>query len=536
MSHLTMSLVLDHPLASLSAGIAAYLIVRKILQSRSNGVHSLPEPMGAHWFWGHEMIVHEASYGEAHTAWTNSYGSTYKIKGAMFHPDILVTTDPAAVTHMFGKEVYSYVKSPVIRPIIDRLMGKSLTWAEGDVHKRQRQQLTRFFTTQATRDMFDMINACARSGSEHLASEVARTRCDPKYGAKVNLCDITSHITLDIIGRFAFDYDFECGKSEASQKIASSWKNQVDLGFQKAGLIGLVVLRAFPFIVDLPVKSIQAQGEVKTILREISEKILAHDTGDKQKEDLLSTLMKMVRRGEVDAPKEELLDHVSAMVLVGQETTSGAINFTLHELARNPEYQQRLRDEISALGREPTYEDLMTGMPWLDAVMKEGFRHRPPSSHTERVALKDDVLRLRNPVYNHQRGGRKINEIPIKAGQLIHIPSISMSHAKSVWGEDADEFRPERWLDPSRLPQAGATISGWNGLFVFSEGPRQCIGLRLAILSFKAILAAFINNFEFHDTGAIVKARFSATLQPFVQGEEEKGLQLPIGVSVIEHI
>ncbi|ELU40781.1 cytochrome P450 domain-containing protein [Rhizoctonia solani AG-1 IA] len=494
MSHLTMSLVLDHPLASLSAGIA----------------------VGAHWFWGHEMIVHEASYGEAHTAWTNSYGSTYKIKGAMFHPDILVTTDPAAITHMFGKEVYSYVKSPVIRPIIDRLMGKSLTWAEGDVHKRQRQQLTRFFTTQATRDMFDMINACARSGSEHLASEVARTRCDPKYGAKVNLCDITSHITLDIIGRFAFDYDFECGKSEASQKIASSWKNQVDLGFQKAGLIGLVVLRAFPFIVDLPVKSIQAQGEVKTILREISEKILAHDTGDKQKEDLLSTLR------EVDAPKEELLDHVSAMVLVGQETTSGAINFTLHELARNPGYQQRLRDEISALGREPTYEDLMTGI----------FRHRPPSSHTERVALKDDVLRLRNPVYNHQRGGRKINEVPIKAGQLIHIPSISMSHAKSVWGEDADEFRPERWLDPSRLPQAGATISGWNGLFVFSEGPRQCIGLRLAILSFKAILAAFINNFEFHDTGAIVKARFSATLQPFVQGEEEKGLQLPIGASL----
>ncbi|KAG8763655.1 hypothetical protein FRC11_014632 [Ceratobasidium sp. 423] len=542
-----MSLVLDHPLTSLSVGVAAYLLVRKALHSHSTNVHSLPEPTGAHWFWGHEMIVHESSYGEAHTSWINSYGSTYKIKGAMFHPDILVTTDPAAIAHMFGKEVYSYgkFKSPVIRPIVDRLMGKSLVWAEGDVHKRQRQQLARFFTTQATRDMFDMINLCARIGSEHLAAEVAQRGSDLKSGAKINLCELTPHITLDIIGRFAFDHDFECGKSEASQKIASSWKAQVDLGFQKAGLIasvhllhalvlGLVVLRAFPFIAHLPVESIQAQGEVKTILREISERLIANDSGDQQEDDLLKTLTRLAEKGEVDAPREELLDHVSTMVLVGQETTSGIINFALHELAKNPEYQSRLRDEINRLGREPTYEDLMTGMPWLDAVMKETFRHRPLSSHTERVALKDDVLRLQNPVYNER--GHKVTEVTIKAGQLVHIPSISMSHAKSVWGEDADEFRPERWLDPSRLPPASVTSSGWSGLFVFSEGPRQCIGFRLAILSFKTILTTFVRNFEFHDTGVIVKARFSATLQPFVVGEEEKGTQLPIGVSIIEHI
>jgi hypothetical protein len=90
--------------------------------------------------------------------------------------------------------------------------------------------------------MFDMINLCARMGSEHLVAEVTRSHSDPKQGAKVNLCEITSHITLDIIGRFAFDYDFECGKSDASQKIARSWKNQVDLGFQKAGLIVCIYL------------------------------------------------------------------------------------------------------------------------------------------------------------------------------------------------------------------------------------------------------------------------------------------------------
>lgn len=125
---------------------------------------------------------------------------------------------------------------------------------------------------------------------------------------------------------------------------------------------------------------------------------------------------------------------------------------------------------------------------------------------------------------------------------------------KSVWGEDADEFKPERWLDPAKLPPASEAGSGWNGLFVFSEGPRQCIGLRLAVLSYKVrtcppaliishmlslshskvILASFIRNFEFHDTGAIIHARFSTTLQPYVVGEEDKGTQLPLRISHID--
>ena len=60
-----------------------------------------------------------------------------------------------------------------------------------------------------------------------------------------------------------------------------------------------------------------------------------------------------------------------------------------------------------------------------------------------------------------------------------------MGRVKSVWGEDAAEFRPERWLDPSRLPSASDTPPGWNGLMAFSAGPRICIGYRLAVLEFK---------------------------------------------------
>lgn len=526
-----MSFIVEHPVVSLSAGLAAFIVARKIHEALTSPIRHVSSPGGAHWLWGHELTSFERPSGEAYTNWIESYGHTYKIKGALFHPDILVTVDTGAISHMFGKEVTSYVKSPVIRPIVDRLMGKSLVWSIGDDHKRQRYQLAPFFTTQATRNMFDTINSCARNASLRMAAEI-NSSPDPKHGAKLNILEWTGRATLDIIGRFAFDYDFESGESDAARAIQRSWKEQVDIGFQMAGFIGLVVLRAFPFIADLPFKAIQAQGEVKLIVRDIARSIIERNSSEIKDTSLLSALSRQVANGEVDSSNEELLDHISTLILVGHETSAGSLNFTLHELAQYPEYQTRLREEIAQLGHEPTYDDLMTKMPFLDAVMKESFRHHPISSHTERVALKDDVLRLRTPVYNDR--GHKITEVPIKAGQLIHIPSISLTHLKSVWGEDAEEFRPERWLDPARLPPASETSQGWNGLFIFSEGPHNCIGYRLAILEFKVILTTYLRHFEFHDTGATVKAKFSATLQPYVVGEEAKGCQLPLRISLID--
>ena len=60
-----------------------------------------------------------------------------------------------------------------------------------------------------------------------------------------------------------------------------------------------------------------------------------------------------------------------------------------------------------------------------------------------------------------------------------------MGRIKSVWGEDAADFKPERWLDASRFRSAGDIPQGWNGLLAFSAGPRICIGYRLAVLEFK---------------------------------------------------
>ena len=58
----------------------------------------------------------------------------------------LAIADPAALSYMFTRNVYGYTKSPLFRPLIDRLLGRSLVWAEGDDHKRMRTLLNPVFT------------------------------------------------------------------------------------------------------------------------------------------------------------------------------------------------------------------------------------------------------------------------------------------------------------------------------------------------------------------------------------------------------
>jgi len=116
--------------------------------------------------------------------------------------------------------------------------------------------------------------------------------------------------------------------------------------------------------------------------------------------------------------------------------------------------------------------------------------------------------------------------------QLIQIPSFPLDRMNAVWG-DGNVFRPERWLNPGQLPAPGKLKQGWSNLFIFSEGPRMCIGYRLALLEYKVLLSSFVKHFVFHDTGAEIEHVWSNTLQPKVVGEE--GLSLPVRVTLADY-
>lgn len=156
--------------------------------------------------------------------------------------------------------------------------------------------------------------------------------------------------------------------------------------------------------------------------------------------------------------------------------------------------------------------------------MPDSCRLFPPASRNEKVAERDDILPLSQPIVGTD--GKPIYEIPIKAGQTIHIPTVAINRLASVWG-DGDAFRPERWIEKKNLPGPDHLPGTWSHILTFLTGPRSCLGYRLAIFEMKVLLISYIRQFHIEPAGEI-ETRMSATIQPRVVGRQHEGACMPL--------
>jgi len=364
---------------------------------------------------------------------------------------------------------------------------------------------------------------------EKLESRLTNHVLASKGSATVNIPDFVSPCTLDIIGQVGLGFDFQFGESTEAKEIFASWHGHVNTGLTSAGLIAPLTLRAMPFLTKLPLEAIQAQGVVKQIINRLATRLMEQGSGRDNGKDILSLLLRAGQKASEEdrLTPQQIRENLATFSMVGQETVSGSLCFTLMELAKNPSVQQKLREEVVAAGNLD-FEELAK-LPYLDAVIKEGIRIHPASPQTERVCLEDDVIPLSKPIKGVD--GTVMTSIRVKAGQVFHIPFLAMQTNAQVWGKDANEFKPERWITPGAIPPPSELPHGWSNLVAFCDGPRNCIGYRLAIFESKAILAYLLRSLEFHNTDAIIKRKISPTMQPVVDG---KGGVLPLRVGLVQ--
>ncbi|KZT21967.1 cytochrome P450 [Neolentinus lepideus HHB14362 ss-1] len=488
-------------------------------------------PGGARLLWGHELDVFKAPVGSKHSRWFKECGPAYRLKGALFHSDILVISDRIAINHMLTTKVYTYEKAPPARPIIERLVGHGIIWAEGEQHKRFRRLMDTVFSAASTKQMTpDVLNVSAR-----LVTRLSQYLQDNNGDAVINMVHWTSSATLDIIGFVGFGYDFGLGESDEAKEIIGAWADMVKAGLSEMTFFAEVVLRAFPFLLSLPLEALEAQSKIKKICDKLARKLIDNaqwDTASSGNKGPSFNFLGLMMRasGEGRMTTQETIDNLASLVMAGYSTTAGTLDFLLYELARSPERQQKLRDELLAFGREPSYDDLMNPdrLPYLDAVVKEGIRMYPAAVHNARITTEDDVLPLGTPV--RMPSGEVIRELHLPAGQIVYMPHMSIQTLEGLW-KDGETFMPERWLEPGGLAPKENLQIGWSNLLSFNAGPRQCLGYRLALLEAKASRIPVPNTGQ--PTPAEVRKRVVAVLVPTVAGEEHKGTQMPLRVTLI---
>ncbi|KAJ7573484.1 cytochrome P450 [Mycena floridula] len=506
------------------AAVSSLFLLIRYVRAKREPVKKLPiAPSGeASWIWGHEYSIWETQVNRKYMEWTAELGPVYRIKAAFFQRDVIVAGDNASSNHIL-QNAYKYEKAPAFLPLTTKLLGRGVVWAHGEEHKRQRRLITPAFTVAAIKGMEPDVLVCAETLSTRLKARIMSQGSE----VVVNIEPEVASCTLDIVGRVGFGHDFGSGESSDAKAISDAWHKDVMLGRTFTGFLAPVLLGACPWINNLPIPALQMEGVTKQIALKLASKMLADNRAADTHggKDILSILMRdnIKRQGNEEVLEDwQLLENISTFIMVGHETTSCSVIFTLLELARHQDVQNKLREEILAL-HEITVESVLK-LEYLDAVTKEGLRMHPASPRTDRIAIVDDILPLTQPI--QAADGRTITEIPIKAGQIFHIPTSILNANPEIWGPDAHLFKPERYLDPKNLPSTDRLPHGpYGNSATFIDGQRVCIGWRLAVMEFKVIIALLIRDIVFETTDSEIEEYISGTVQAFSEG---KGANMPL--------
>lgn len=178
----------------------------------------------------------------------------------------------------------------------------------------------------------------------------------------------------------------------------------------------------------------------------------------------------------------ELVDHLLTFLAAGHESTAITLSWALFELARRPQVQERLRSEVlSHIGpltdHAPSREEV-NSLSFLRCFVMEVLRLYPVFPSMMRESTKAVT----------------IGDLHIPQGTSFIVSPYAINRSPEFWGDDAHEFRVERW---EQAYSGGAKAA--QAFMSFSNGPRVCIGKELAILNLKVMITVLITHFRFEE-------------------------------------
>ncbi|KAF7354652.1 Cytochrome P450 4F12 [Mycena sanguinolenta] len=489
-------------------------------------------------------LVESPDNSVAYEDWAASYGPVFEVP-LIFGRKNVVLTDPKALVHFYSSERAVYGKTETSRLFIGRLFGRGVLWAEGDTHKRQRKALTPAFSNAAIRRLTTVFFDSAYK-LKSLWDATLETTSD---GAVIEVEQWMNRVALDSIGIAGFSHDFRYLDGQQSPVTIAFEAMAVE----EVGLLAEMVLTlsfVFPILLSVPTQRMRLFWELRRSLNVIAERLLANTRRDKEEgvaeeltdKSIIGLLLKAeVSDAELHMTQEEVVAQQRLIILVqqnvllfaGYETTSISLTWALIELSRHPEIQDKLRNELLAEfgGNDPTWDQLVHQLPYLDATVHEVLRLHPPIIDTLREAFHDDVIPLGTPVVTPS--GETISNITIAKGTTVYAPIRCINRSEALWGPDAKDFKPERWFEDVTVP--AKDLQGHRHLLTFHDGPRTCLGKSFALAEFKAVLSVLIRNYVFElPDGPETKIETHVTIVPRPKVAGQDGAKVPLKVRRVE--
>ncbi|UKZ79519.1 hypothetical protein TrVFT333_007274 [Trichoderma virens FT-333] len=449
----------------------------------------LPTAPNSHWLFGHGKKILAEKPAAPFREWALSMPNNGIIRYYwFFHHERLLITSPKALAEVLVTNNYAFQKPENVRTFLGRILGYGVLVAEGDEHKRQRRNLMPAFAFRHIKDLYPVFWDKSREVVQAMTAE-----CGERGEAEFEAGEWASRVTLDIIGVAGLGRDFHAIQDDNSD-IVQTYKFLFKPKPPAKIMVFLGTLVPTWMLYRLPLKRNKVIDEaaqtIKSVCRDLirakKEKMMANK--ERTDVDILSVA---IESGQFT--DENLVDQLMTFLAAGHETTSTALTWAIYALCRSPEMQTRLRNEIRE--KLPSTDDAgakitsldIDHMPYLNAVCNEVLRFFSPVPLTIREATHDTT----------------IQGIPVRKGTRLTVSPFAVNVDPKLWGSDASEFNPDRWLstdglsDESNKRAASGGAESNYAFLSFLHGPRSCIGMSFAKGEFACLLAAWIGRFEF---------------------------------------
>ncbi|OBZ67742.1 hypothetical protein A0H81_12348 [Grifola frondosa] len=503
----------------------------------------LPGPSTSSFWTGHLKQLIKPGALAFHKEIAETYGPVFTIRG-LFRQRILYVYDPNFMHQIVLKQQDLFEKSPLFVKSLHNLFGPGLLGTMGAQHRRQRKLLNPLFSVNHLRSVTPIFYEVCHKLRDAIES---RVHDGPQ---EVDMLSWMSRAALELIGQSGLGYSFDPLVEDRPDAYGDALKTLIPT-LSELGLIrrlnqyipSWVPLSLRRKIFNMiPHKGFQKLQAVADTLHSRSieiflEKKAAVETGDEvgEAKDIMSVLLKANMQASVEdrLPEDEVIAQMSTITFAAMDTTSSALSRILHLLAQYPIIQEKLREEIlkASEDRDLSYDDLVD-LPYLDAVCRETLRLHAPVPFLMRECCGDTVLQLSEPVL--RADGSTTKKLAIPKGTKVLISMAASNCSKALWGEDADEWKPERWLSPLPTTIMEAPVPGvYSHLMTFFGGPRACIGFKFSQLEMKVALCTLLSNFTFGLSDKPIVWNFGPVSFPSV-GQYGGRPQLPVKVELLK--
>jgi cytochrome P450 len=336
----------------------------------------------------------------------------------------------------------------------DGFASEGLLTIDGEKHRQQRRAVQPAFHKKQVEGYASIIN--------QYTQETLKTWYP---GDRLDMSRAMQELTLRIVSKCLFSIDLSSQLSTLSDAFD--------------GVIGSSTSMAEDLLnirIDNPItgygKRMAATRQLDMLIYTL---IAQRRDDDRDYNDVLSMLMSAQSGEDADTKltEKQIHDHILTFLAAGHETTAITLVWTFYLLSQYPQVRIKLQDEIRSVlaGREPTIDDLAR-IPYLDWVLDESMRLYPPAWLQMRFVAKES----------------EIDSVKLPVGTLLILSQWVMHRLPEIW-QDSEVFKPERW-DPAHEQHIPP-----GAYFPFGGGPRTCIGMPLAQLEARIILASILQRY-----------------------------------------